>query len=73
MFKRTPCYDCTRPERLPNCLCQKDCKIHADYMEEKAEYIKKEQVRKGLNSYTGSVIERGTRKIKNFRHGGREI
>lgn len=73
MFKKTPCYGCTRPERLPNGLCEKNCKDKADYLAEKAEYIKQEQIRKGLNYYTGCIINRAKKKSNNFRHGGREI
>ena len=61
MFKKTPCYRCNRPERLPNCLCQKDCKIHADYMAEKAEYLKQKEIERGLNSYTEAVIKKSKR------------
>ena len=73
MFKRTPCYDCTRPERLPNGLCEKDCKIKADYLAEKAEHIKQVNIQKGIDYYTGGIINRSQKKCKNFRHGGREI
>ena len=58
MFKRTPCYDCQRPERLPNGLCEKGCKVKADYEAEKAEYYKKNRIEYGLNQYSYSVSEK---------------
>ena len=58
MFKRTPCYLCTKPERLPNGLCENGCKDKADYLAEKAEYQKNKRVQLGLNQYTYSVASK---------------
>ena len=69
MFKRTPCYDCKRPEKLPNGLCEKGCEVKAAYNAEKDEYNKKAQIEQGLNSYTDAVIERGKKKTTH-RYGG---
>ena len=57
-FKITPCYDCTRPERLPNCLCQMNCKIHDDYEAEKAAFKKQRRIDRGLDEYSISVSEK---------------
>lgn len=73
MFKRTPCYGCDRPERLPNGLCEKGCKVKADYMAEKAEYLKREAIERGLDQYADTVIERCRKKNKKFKHGGNEL
>lgn len=69
MFKKTPCYDCDRPERLPNGLCEKGCKVKADYMAEKAEYDKKRSVEYGLAKHTITVAERIRSKTKH-KYGG---
>lgn len=73
MFKRTPCYDCNRPERLPNGLCEMGCEIKAAYNAEKDEYNKKAQIERGLNSYTGAVIDRSKKHNRKFIRGGKDI
>ena len=73
MFKKTPCFGCTRPERLPNCLCQKDCTIHATYQAEKAEYNKKRDIERGLNSHASIVMWKNQKIVNNHRRfGGQE-
>lgn len=69
MFKKTPCYDCKRPERLPNGLCEKGCKVKADYMAEKAEHDKKLSVEYGLTKHTINVAEKIRSKTKR-KYGG---
>lgn len=68
-FKKTPCYKCDRPERLPNGLCEKGCKTKADYMAEKAEYEKKQRIEYGLKAHNVSVTER-IRKHSKHKYGG---
>lgn len=58
MFERTPCFDCQRPERQPNGLCEKGCKVKADYLARKAEYYKQRRIEKGLNDYTYNVSDK---------------
>lgn len=69
MFKRTPCYDCQRPERLPNGLCEKGCQVKADYLAERAEYYKKRKVELGLQDYSYNVSDKIRRRTTR-RYGG---
>lgn len=69
MSNKTPCFDCTRPERLPHCLCQKDCKVHADYEAEKAARKKQEYIAKSLDSYSFSVSGKCSKR-NNRKYGG---
>lgn len=68
-FKKTPCYLCQLPERLPNGLCEKGCQVKADYMAEKAEYDKKRRIEYGLTEYNVSVTDR-IRKHSKHKYGG---
>ena len=68
-FKKTPCYLCQRPERLPNGLCEKGCKVKADYMAERAEYEKQRSVQFGLTEHSIHVAERIRKKTKH-KYGG---
>ena len=69
MFMRTPCFDCTRPERLPNGLCEKGCKVKAEYKAKKAEYDKQRGIEKRLNEHISRVIDKSGRRITH-RYGG---